>query len=74
MEKKKNIVKGEKEAITTIFNNHNSLPAISILPSLSPLMISVMLHNPFLFLGFFLQVHLEKMRIFLSTFVTKILF
>lgn len=71
MEEKK--PKGEEKVMITIFNGHNFLQAISILPSLLSL-IFVMLHSPFLFLGFFLQVHLDKMRICLSTVVTKILF
>lgn len=60
--KKKNpqMFKSEKKVTITIFNIHSSLKAITILPSLLSLLISVMPHNLSLFLGFFLQAHLLK--------------
>lgn len=63
----KNTFKAEKKVTIAIFNIHRSLKAITILPALSSLMISVMPHNLSLFLGFFLQAHLlKKISIFLS--------
>lgn len=56
----KNTFKAEKKVTITIFNIHRSMKAITILPSLLSLMISVMPHNLSLFLGFFLQAHLLK--------------
>lgn len=52
--------KAEKKVTITVFNIHSSLKAITILPSLLSLLISVMPHNLSLFLGFFLQAHLLK--------------
>lgn len=57
---KKKTFKAEKKVTITIFNIHSSLKAITILPSLLSLLISVMPHNLSLSLGFFLQAHLLK--------------